>query len=106
MKTETRKAIVDIDPAYRYDHVLYPIGTTEIKLNNFFVPLRMNLNTEKIKPAGKTGADIQNLESYSVTYKSPVFDVDQLRKVSLESEGNGPGAMRSTCSFPLPFPTA
>ena len=42
---------------------------TEIKLNNFFVPLRMNLNTEKIKPAGKTGADIQNLESYSATYK-------------------------------------
>ncbi|AGN35170.1 transglutaminase domain-containing protein [Bacillus paralicheniformis] len=104
VKTETRKAIVDIDPAYRYDHVLYPIGTTEIKLNNFFVPLRMNLNTEKIKPAGKTGADIQNLESYSATYKSPVFDVDQLRKVSFESEGKWSRSHEKYLQLPTSLP--
>ncbi|MFT0803625.1 transglutaminase domain-containing protein [Bacillus swezeyi] len=86
VRTETRKVIIDMEPSYRYNHVLYPIGTTKITLNNFFAPLHMNSNTEKIVPAVKTGTDIQNLESYSLTYESPVFDVDELKKISIDSE--------------------
>ncbi|OMI10121.1 transglutaminaseTgpA domain-containing protein [Bacillus swezeyi] len=86
VRTETRKVIIDMEPSYRYNHVLYPIGTTKITLNNFFAPLHMNSNTEKIVPAGKTGTDIQNLESYSLSYESPVFDVDELKKISIDSE--------------------
>ncbi|MFN2747967.1 MULTISPECIES: DUF4129 domain-containing transglutaminase family protein [Bacillus] len=86
VKTETHKAVIDMEPSYRYNHVLYPIGTTHITLNNFFVPLHMNENTEKIVPAGKTGADVQNLESYTLTYKAPIFDVNKLKQVTIESE--------------------
>ncbi|MCZ0070744.1 transglutaminase domain-containing protein [Bacillus sonorensis] len=86
VKTETRKVKVDINPAYRYDHVLYPIGTKAILLDDF-VPLKMNSNTERMIPSGRMGADIQNLGSYSLTYESPVFDVNKLKSISMDSEG-------------------
>ncbi|WP_411810364.1 DUF4129 domain-containing transglutaminase family protein [Bacillus glycinifermentans] len=86
VKTETRKVKVDINPSYRYHHVLYPIGTTDILLDNF-VPLAMNSRTERIIPVGKMGVDVKNLGSYTVTYQSPVFDVNKLQRISTDTEG-------------------
>lgn len=86
VKTQTWKVKVDINPAYRYHHVLYPIGTTDILLDNF-VPLAMNSRTERIVPVGKMGADVKNLGSYTVTYQSPVFDVKKLQRISMDTEG-------------------
>lgn len=85
VKTETRKVKVDINPAYRYHHVLYPIGTTDILLDNF-VPLTMNSRTERIVPIGKMGVDVKNLGSYTLTYQSPVFDVNKLQSISTDAE--------------------
>lgn len=47
----------------------------------------MNSNTERMIPSGRMGADIQNLGSYSLTYESPVFDVNKLKSISMDSEG-------------------
>ncbi|NPC91735.1 DUF4129 domain-containing protein [Bacillus sp. WMMC1349] len=86
VKTKTRHIKLDMDTEYRYNHALYPIGTSKIKLNHSSIPLQMNNHTERIGPFGKAGANVKNLESYTLVYESPDFNVNDLQNISMSSE--------------------
>ncbi|MEG7283684.1 transglutaminaseTgpA domain-containing protein [Bacillus sp. 0909A] len=82
VSTERNTVRVKVDEHYGYNHVMYPIGAQNIKPKQA-VSLEMNGNTEQITPISEQSGDIRNMGSYTVTYNSPVYKQDDLKKVKV-----------------------
>jgi transglutaminase-like putative cysteine protease len=82
VSTERNTVRVKVDEHYGYNHVMYPIGAQNIKPKQA-VSLEMNGNTEQITPISEQSGDIRNMGSYTVTYNSPVYKQDELKKVKV-----------------------
>lgn len=82
VSTERNTVRVKVDERYGYNHVMYPIGAQNIKPKQA-VSLEMNGNTEQISPISEQTGDIRNMGSYIVTYNSPVYKQDELKKVKV-----------------------
>ncbi|MBE1868236.1 DUF4129 domain-containing transglutaminase family protein [Bacillus subtilis] len=80
--TERRTVRVKIDKHYGYNHLMYPIGAETIQPKQA-VSLEMNGNTEQISPISEQAGEIRNMGNYTVTYNSPVYKLDELRKVKV-----------------------
>nr|AAB62310.1 YebA [Bacillus subtilis] len=80
--TERRTVRVKVDKHYGYNHLMYPIGAETIQPKQA-VSLEMNGNTEQISPISEQAGEIRNMGNYTVTYNSPVYKLDELRKVKV-----------------------
>ncbi|MGG0775903.1 DUF4129 domain-containing transglutaminase family protein [Bacillus rugosus] len=84
VKTERSTVRVKVDEHYGYNHVMYPIGAETIQSKRA-VSLEMNGNTEQISPISEQAGEIRNMGSYTVAYNSPVYKLDELRKVKVRN---------------------
>ncbi|MBT2572572.1 transglutaminase domain-containing protein [Bacillus sp. ISL-51] len=83
VQTKRYTAQVSIDKNYLYNHVMYPIGVSNIKPKQS-VQLEMNGNTEQITPVSEQVGNIRNMGRYTLTFQSPVFKLNELRKVKVK----------------------
>ncbi len=84
VSTDRSTVRVKVDDHYGYNHVMYPIGAVTIQPKQA-VSLEMNGNTEQISPISEQAGEIRNMGSYTVTYNSPVYKLDELRKVKVRN---------------------
>ncbi|MGF7536212.1 DUF4129 domain-containing transglutaminase family protein [Bacillus mexicanus] len=85
--TERKVVRVKVDKHYGYNHVMYPIGAKVIQPKQA-VSLEMNGNTEQISPINEQAGKIRNMGTYTVTYNSPVYKLDELRKVKVRNKSD------------------
>ncbi|MCC9265945.1 transglutaminase domain-containing protein [Bacillus velezensis] len=83
VQTRRYTAQVSIDESYLYNHVMYPIGLSNIKPKHS-IQLEMNGNTEQITPISEQVGNIRNMGRYTVTFHAPVFKLNDLRKVKVK----------------------
>ncbi len=83
VQTRRYTAQVSIDENYLYNHVMYPIGVSNIKPKHSIL-LEMNGNTEQITPVSEQVGNIRNMGRYTVTFQAPVFKLNDLRKVKVK----------------------
>ncbi|MCP6681929.1 DUF4129 domain-containing transglutaminase family protein [Bacillus nakamurai] len=83
VQTKRYTAQVSIDKNYLYNHVMYPIGLSKIKPKQS-VQLEMNGNSEQITPVSEQVGNIRNMGRYTLTFQSPVFKLNELRKVKVK----------------------
>ncbi|MGF9784559.1 DUF4129 domain-containing transglutaminase family protein [Bacillus velezensis] len=83
VQTRRYTAQVSIDENYLYNHVMYPIGVSNIKPKHS-IQLEMNGNTEQITPVSEQVGNIRNMGRYTVTFQAPVFKLNDLRKVKVK----------------------
>jgi transglutaminase-like putative cysteine protease len=78
---------ISVDPAYRFTHLMYPLGLNEVETENS-VPLEIDPSTERIKPFREETRGLRNLGEYEITYDSPVYDLNELRDVKVPLEND------------------
>ncbi|WP_282060699.1 transglutaminase TgpA family protein [Bacillus pumilus] len=83
VKTEEHETRVDLESDYRFNHAVYPIGTTMLMpMEN--IPLQMMGKTEKIVPSIQNPP--KNLGNYQVTFLSPTFILEDLQRIKVPTK--------------------
>lgn len=76
---------INVEQNYRFNHLMYPLGLNHVELENS-VPLEINPTIERIEPLRDEDKRLRNLGEYELTFDSPIYKLDELRKVNVPSD--------------------
>jgi transglutaminase-like putative cysteine protease len=79
VETKSLESSISINEGYRYLHVMYPLGLTEIQ-TEVDKRLYLNRNTELITPFRDNKGNREEFMAYEVRYELPSYPLNEMKK--------------------------
>ncbi|ALC83862.1 MULTISPECIES: DUF4129 domain-containing transglutaminase family protein [Bacillus] len=76
---------INVDQNYRFNHLMYPLGLNNVDQKDS-VPLEINPTVERIEPLRDEDKRLRNLGEYELTFDSPIYKLNELKKVNVPTE--------------------